>query len=163
MKLKVISIVFATIISLACQSCNDHKRKTTLPTPITYENPGDWSLSVEPTSDYDRSALLIEEIVLAFHDKWTPVSIPIRFVGTLGPRYCGTIYTVGCNPEPDLIEFDVNWVVWVIAHDIFHVFAKDLKNPYHNNPHPRDPFHQDPRWDEWNNWRDELRRSLGSN
>jgi len=149
-------------LGLAYAGCGSSRR----PPPVT-NGPARWSLTVEAGIDHDEIAPVVSTIVTRFHEEWHPVNIPLRFVANWGEadgwRFCGPVWTVGCNSEPDLTEFSPDWVVWVVAHDLFHIFAEGLQNPYHGNPYPRDVYHEDPRWGQWDQWRDALILELQRN
>lgn len=112
------------------------------------EQPVPWTLTVDPPSRYDEVAAIVSRNVLAFHVEQCPVTKPVHFVATPGWRFCGPVWTVGCNPAPDVIELDPDWAAYVVRHDLFHVFAEEVGNPYPG----RDPGHQDPRWPAWDAW-----------
>jgi len=154
------------LLLFAClfTGCKSNKKRPFIQPEPTIENPANiakWTLTVKPEDRHDEVQALIAKVVLAFHSEWTTVDIPVRFVATPGWRYCGDVWTVGCNPKPDLIELAPDYTVWVVAHDLFHVFSEALENKYHNNPYPRDPLHQSPQWPVWNAWRDKLIQKLG--
>ena len=153
----IIVVIFSLLLLTGCG--NPKKPPPVRPPPVP------WSLIVEAGISYEIVNSIVSVVINRFDRIWHPVDIPVRLISNWGQddgwRYCGTVWTVGCNPEPDLIEFSPHYVVWVVSHDLFHVFAEKLKNPFHNNPYPRDPFHEDPRWVEWNRWRDQLITEMG--
>ena len=159
-KSKIIALIILIAFALSFSGCTTKRKKNKSPAPpVVVAKLAElipWSLTVTPIERRAEVENLITIIVKEFHEKWMEVNIPIRFVATPGYRWCGPIWTVGCNREWDLIELDSDWTVWVVAHDIFHVFAEQFENPFHNNPYPRDVYHEDPRWDMWNAWRDKL-------
>ena len=131
-------------------SCGPSTGGTVLTPVVLSDDLAPWTLTVDPPSRYDEVAAVVSRVVFAFHTDQQPVNVSVRFVATPGRRFCGEVYTVGCNPEPDLVEFDPDWAAYVVGHDLFHVFAEEFENPYPG----RDPFHKDPRWTEWDQWRD---------
>lgn len=147
-------LVLALVLLAGCNH-HDAKRRT------WPEKPAPFTVVTDPHELQGEATAQITSIVNAFHRDVAPVTRSLEFVGTPGWRYCGEVHTVGCNPTLSRIEFATSagergyeWplyflVNWVVAHDLFHAHAPEL-----GLGKDRDPSHEDPRWTEWNLWRD---------
>lgn len=138
--------IIILILGLVFQGCGPSKKSVVIFT----DQPAPWTLTVTPHNRHDEIAAIVSRLTSAFHKDHVPVTRSIAYKASPGWRWCGNIYTVGCNPTPHTVEMDVDWAAYVVGHEFFHVFSYELGN-FHAG---RDPHHLDPRWPEWEAWRD---------